>query len=122
VAGDAARMAGVPYGAHGWLAPALDQLAKDRLVAFPTETVWGLAVRADSPRAVERMRRWKGRDRDQPVSVLVAGPESLAGLGASLGVAARRLVHEFWPGPFAAALIRWPRSWRGPRSGTDSDR
>ena len=64
---DGGRVAGAAYGANGWLGPALEWLANDELVAFPTETVWGLAAPAGKPRAVERMRRWKGRAHDRPL-------------------------------------------------------
>jgi L-threonylcarbamoyladenylate synthase len=101
---DDGRIAGAAYGAHGWLGPALEWLANDELIAFPTETVWGLAARAESPRAFERMRSWKERGGDRPVSVLVAGPESLEGLGAELGAAAHRLVRAYWPGPLTLVV------------------
>ena len=96
--------AAAPTGAGGWLEAALEWLSKDELVAFPTETVWGLAARAESPLAVERMRSWKGRAQHRPVSILVAGPESLEGLGAELGAAGRRLVRDFWPGPLTLVV------------------
>ncbi len=101
---DDGGVASALHGTSGWLEPALEWLANDELVAFPTETVWGLAARAESPRAFERMRRWKGREDDRPVSVLVAGPESFEGLGAELSAAARRLVREFWPGPLTLVV------------------
>ncbi len=102
--GGGSPAASVPSGALGWLEPALEWLSKDELVAFPTETVWGLAARAESRVAVERMRSWKGRAHGKPVSILVAGPESLDVLGAELGASARRLVREFWPGPLTLVV------------------
>ena len=78
---------------------AVDLLADDCLVAFPTETVWGLAARADSASAMERLRAFKGRDADKPVAVLVDGPDRLAELGVRLAPAAKRLAERFWPGP-----------------------
>jgi L-threonylcarbamoyladenylate synthase len=80
-------------------AAALDVLAEDGLVAFPTETVWGLAARAESPEAVGRLRAFKGRDAGKPVSVMVDGPDRLAELGIELGPQASALVRAFWPGP-----------------------
>ena len=73
-------------------------LAADGLVAFPTETVWGLGARAVSKVAVERLRAWKGRESDKPLSVLVAGAESLDALGAEVSDEAAALVRRFWPG------------------------
>jgi len=78
---------------------ALDWLARDGLVAFPTETVWGLGARAGSAEAMARLRRFKGRDGDKPVALLVDAPERLHELGVELSPAAARLVAAFWPGP-----------------------
>lgn len=80
-------------------ARALDVLADDGLVAFPTETVWGLAARAESPRAVNRLRAFKGRDADHPIAVIVDRPERLRALDVELGEFGERLVETFWPGP-----------------------
>lgn len=78
---------------------ALEVLAEDGLVAFPTETVWGLAVRAESPRAVARLHGFKGRDAAKPVAVLVDRCDRLAEIGVRLGPAGARLAAAFWPGP-----------------------
>lgn len=74
------------------------------LVAYPTETLWGLGADATSAAALERLRRWKGRRADAPLSILVDGPEALAGLGIELGDAGRRLAEVFWPGPLTLVL------------------
>ena len=83
---------------------ALATLRDDRLVAFPTETVWGLAALARSPRAMERLRRWKGRDAQQPVSVLVSGKAALDSLGIETTPLVARLIERFWPGPLTLVL------------------
>jgi L-threonylcarbamoyladenylate synthase len=87
-------------------AAALDVLAEDGLVAFPTETVWGLAARAESPEAVDRLRAFKGRDADKPVSVMIDAPERLAELGVELGPRARALARALWPGPLTI-VAKW---------------
>lgn len=69
------------------------------LIAFPTETVWGLAADASSAEALLRLRRWKGRDAGAPVSVLVENVEAAEARGASFSAPARRLADAFWPGP-----------------------
>ncbi len=76
------------------LAAAVARLRAGLLVAFPTETVWGLAADASSPDAVARLQAWKGRGPAQPLSVLVAEPGQ-----ADLPPAGRRLAEAFWPGP-----------------------
>ena len=97
-AADARR--GGPFGIEA----ALDVLAQDGLVAFPTETVWGLACRAQSPVAVSRLRGFKGRDAGKPVSVLIDSPRRLEALGAEPSRAALRLVEAFWPGPLTLVV------------------
>jgi L-threonylcarbamoyladenylate synthase len=81
------------------LSQALARLRADGLVGYPTETVWGLAANASSSLAVQRLQRWKGRAENSPISLLVAGVESLAGYGIALDAGARLLLEEFWPGP-----------------------
>lgn len=85
-------------------AAALDVLAEDGLVAFPTETVWGLAARADSDAAVGRLRGFKGRGADKGLSLLVDSPERAAELAADWGEPARRLAEAFWPGPLTLVV------------------
>ncbi len=83
---------------------AVERLEADGLVAFPTETVWGLAVRAESARGLERLRDWKGRSAARPVSLLVSGPDVLEKLDFELSPAARALMEEFWPGALTLVL------------------
>jgi L-threonylcarbamoyladenylate synthase len=78
---------------------ALRVLAADGLVAFPTETIWGIAARADSARAVDALRAWKGDADERPFSVMVSGVARLDALGAELGARARALASQYWPGP-----------------------
>jgi L-threonylcarbamoyladenylate synthase len=78
---------------------AVERLRRGELVAYPTETLFGLGADATQPAAVARLQRWKGRAEDQPLSLLVAGVEDLAALGVRLSPAARRLAEALWPGP-----------------------
>jgi L-threonylcarbamoyladenylate synthase len=83
---------------------ALAHVARGGLVAFPTETTWGIGADARSDAALARLRAWKGRDAAKPLSVLVAGPGDLARLGARLTPAAERLARAFWPGPLTLVV------------------
>ena len=78
-------------------------LAAGELVAVPTETVYGLAARADSPDAVARIYAAKGRPDFNPLIVHVEGIEAAERL-AQFDERARLLGQRFWPGPF-----RWTR-------------
>jgi tRNA threonylcarbamoyl adenosine modification protein (Sua5/YciO/YrdC/YwlC family) len=74
------------------------------LLAYPTETVWGLGADAATDASLERLRRWKGRGEAEPVSILVEGAADLEALGFRVGGAARRLAAAFWPGPLTLVL------------------
>jgi L-threonylcarbamoyladenylate synthase len=86
------------------LRAAIAALRADRPVAFPTETVWGLAACARSAAAVEAVRRWKGRGDRQPMAVLVSSVAVLDDLGIALPALARRLAEVFWPGPLTLVV------------------
>ncbi len=86
------------------LAAAVAHARAGGLLAFPTETVWGLGADARSEAALARLRRWKGRRAEQPVSVLVASAESAQALGLPLHGAAQRLAAAFWPGPLTLVV------------------
>jgi L-threonylcarbamoyladenylate synthase len=74
------------------------------LLAYPTETVWGLGADAGSEEAVQRLRSWKGRSERAPISILVEDAHMLEGLGFEADAAARRLMSQFWPGPLTLVL------------------
>jgi L-threonylcarbamoyladenylate synthase len=74
------------------------------LIAYPTETVWGLGADASSEPAVARLLRWKGRGDADPIAILVEAVGDLPPLGLELGRAAKRLAALFWPGPLTLVL------------------
>jgi L-threonylcarbamoyladenylate synthase len=74
------------------------------LIAYPTETVWGLGADARAAGALARLRRWKGRGPSQPLAILVEGIEALPALGFEVGAAASRLAAAYWPGPLTLVL------------------
>ena len=76
------------------------------LVAFPTETVYGLGADAGNPAAVERIFAAKGRPADHPVIVHLAGADALPRWARTIPEGARRLAAAFWPGPLTLILPR----------------
>jgi L-threonylcarbamoyladenylate synthase len=80
-------------------ARALERLESGGLVAFPTETVWGLAAIARCAAAVSALRAWKGRGPSHPVALLVTDAGAVERLGYDLGPAGRALARSLWPGP-----------------------
>jgi L-threonylcarbamoyladenylate synthase len=77
------------------------------LVAFPTETVYGLGADATNGRAVAAIFEAKGRPRFNPLIVHVASLEAAAALG-ELTDAGRKLAEAFWPGPLTLVLAKRP--------------
>jgi L-threonylcarbamoyladenylate synthase len=78
------------------------------LVAFPTETVYGLGADASNPKAVGAIFEAKGRPSNHPVIVHVADAVQLANWARDIPEAARRLARKFWPGPLTLILGRAP--------------
>lgn len=83
-------------------------LHEDGLVAFPTETVYGLGVRADHARALERLREAKGRPSQMPFTWHVGSSRALQRF-ARVSPMALRLVARYWPGPLTLVLPGIPR-------------
>ena len=69
------------------------------LVAFPTETVYGLGANALDEKAAARIYAAKGRPSDNPLIVHIAGREQLSSLVTEITETADRLMDAFWPGP-----------------------
>ena len=84
---------------------AAEALAKGEIVAFPTETVYGLGANALNAAAVAKVFAAKDRPRFNPLIVHVLGEEE-AEAYAVINDAARRLLHAFWPGPLSLVLPR----------------
>jgi tRNA threonylcarbamoyl adenosine modification protein (Sua5/YciO/YrdC/YwlC family) len=94
------------------VARALRALRGGDLVVLPTDTVYGIAANAFSPRAVAALLAAKGRERDMPVPVLVGSWRALDGLAQQVTPTMRRLIEAFWPGPLtlivrAAPSLAW---------------
>src|SRR5512140_2219104 len=76
------------------------------LVAFPTETVYGLGADASNPAAVARIFAAKGRPQDHPLIVHLAGVELLPQWARDIPPAAQQLAAAYWPGPLTLILKR----------------
>lgn len=82
------------------------RLVEGGLVAFPTETVYGLGADAENKAAVHRIYEAKGRPSNHPVIVHVAPDADLSYWASSVPPAAEALVRAFWPGPLTLILPR----------------
>ena len=81
-------------------------LEQGALVAFPTETVYGLGADAENPAAVAAIYAAKGRPQDHPVIVHLAPDADLDYWAADIPSEARQLAAAFWPGPLTMILKR----------------
>ena len=93
---------------HSELARAVALLQAGELVAFPTETVYGLGADAANPAAVARIFAAKGRPADHPLIVHLPGAGHLDQWARDVPAAAWALAEAFWPGPLTLILKRAP--------------
>lgn len=95
-------------------------LEAGKLVAIPTETVYGLAADAGNPDAVAAIFTAKGRPSNHPVIVHVARDADLSRWASAVPDEARRLIDAFWPGPLTLILPRAPNVPAAVTGGQDS--
>jgi len=79
-------------------------IREGQVIAFPTETVYGLAARADDDDAVTLLAAVKGRDAGKPFQHLFARSEDAARYGGPFSPLARTLAEAFWPGPLTLVI------------------
>jgi L-threonylcarbamoyladenylate synthase len=114
----------VPFRTDEQVTAALPQavahLGAGGLLAYPTETVYGLGSRARAPEVVA-LARLKGRRADKPFLLLVADRDMAEAQGLAFSDAATALARAFWPGPLTLVLPggsgRLPDTLRGPEGG-----
>ncbi len=99
---------------------AVELLLGGGLVAFPTETVYGLGADADQSDAVESIFRAKGRPPSHPLIVHVAQAAAAASWARAIPEPARILMQRFWPGPLTLILPRAARAGDAVTSGQDT--
>ncbi|HHT69708.1 MAG TPA: threonylcarbamoyl-AMP synthase [Firmicutes bacterium] len=85
---------------------AAELLAQGRVVAFPTETVYGLGANALEPQAVEAIFKAKGRPQDNPLIVHASEESQVEAFVKDIPPEARRLMKQFWPGPLTLVLSK----------------
>ena len=97
-----------------WIAEAARLTAAGELVVVPTETVYGVAARAEDAGAMEALYRLKGREPGKRISFLAAGADQVRGR-VRWSEAADRLAAAFWPGPLTMVLENGRGDWDGYR-------
>ena len=90
------------------LRQAVAVLQRGGLVAFPTDTVYGVGAAAFAAEAVQRLYEVKGRSAEKAIAVLVAREADLTQVAAALTPSARALALRFWPGPLTLVVPKHP--------------
>jgi L-threonylcarbamoyladenylate synthase len=88
------------------LEKALQLLRQGQLVAFPTDTVYGVAAAIDDEAAIERIFEAKGRDMAKAIPVLVGSAADAERVAQVMHGYARRLAEKFWPGPLTLVVAQ----------------
>jgi L-threonylcarbamoyladenylate synthase len=86
------------------IATAVAKLKRGDVIAFPTETLYGLGADALNSAAVKKVFQLKGREFANPIPVLVAHREMLPSLVTNVPALAEKLISCFWPGPLTIIL------------------
>jgi len=94
--------------AEGTLVEAIAVLKGGGLVAYPSDTVYGLGAAASDERAVARVFAVKGRLSEKALPLLLADVEDMPPLCAGVSPIAKLLTERFWPGPLTLVLRRSP--------------
>jgi L-threonylcarbamoyladenylate synthase len=91
-----------------WLAIVVETLRGGGLVAFPTDTVYGVGAGAFEGRAIQRIFAAKGRREDNPIPVLLAGVREIERVARPLTARVRLLAEAYWPGPLTIVVPKGP--------------
>jgi L-threonylcarbamoyladenylate synthase len=102
------RVTAAAFG-PGDLAPAVRALHRGGIVAFPTETFYGLAVDPRSASAVQAIFDLKRRGRDQPLPLIASGLDQIIDHVGTLTPLGERLASRGWPGPLTLIIAASPR-------------
>jgi len=83
---------------------AAELLKNGGLVAFPTETVYGIGANLSNKKSIERLYRIKKRPKNKPFTIHIASTRTIKKTGAHLSPFAKALIKKFWPGPLTVIL------------------
>jgi L-threonylcarbamoyladenylate synthase len=86
----------------------IETIQRDGVIAYPTDTFYGLGASAYSERAIQKIYRLKKRDRRKPLSVVIAGIEMAEKIAVSLPPIFEELSREFWPGALTLVIKAKP--------------
>jgi L-threonylcarbamoyladenylate synthase len=85
---------------------AIDVLRNGGIIAFPTDTVYGLAAPINNVASIDRLYVAKGRNSDRAIAVLLGDPDQLDQVAVDLSEDAHKVAEYFWPGPLTMVVPR----------------
>lgn len=97
-----------PAGDPQAILEALEVLRAGGLVAFPTDTVYGLGALVSEPRSIQELYAVKGREANKAIPILLSEPAELVEVVAEITPWVARLAKRFWPGPLTLVAPRHP--------------
>src|SRR3990170_4717447 len=108
----------LPAGSSDAIRRALEILRAGGLVAFPTDTVYGVGALAFDGKAVESIYTAKDRPIEKAIPVLIGDTEDMEKIGMNIPEIAYKLASRFWPGPLTCII---PKQLTLPESVSDTD-
>ena len=90
------------------LSKATELLLKGEVIAFPTDTVYGVGASIRHSHAIERIYTIKKRDKSKAIPILVGNINALEEIAANINKATQKLAETFWPGPLTLIVNRSP--------------
>lgn len=108
----------LPINSFNSLKEALLVIQGGGLVAFPTDTVYGLAADLHSQAAIDRIYQAKGRDMAKAIPVLIGSKDQINQVASLIPESARKLAEKFWPGGLTLIVPRQPDLPENLSSGT----
>lgn len=85
---------------------AVNIIKTGEVVAFPTDTVYGIGAMASSPEAIDRLYQIKGRSFDKPIPILIGSIDQLDLIVSVLPPTVKLLAKRFWPGPLTMVMLK----------------
>ena len=96
--------ASADYSKENLIRDAAAFVSRGGVIAYPTETFYGLGVDATNDQAINRIFEIKGRNFNNPISVIIGNAQDVYPLVRNVTDSARKLMNAFWPGPLTITL------------------
>lgn len=98
----------LPTSAPNAFNTAQEVIQSGGIVAFPTDTVYGLATNAFNPSAIEKLFQIKGREHTKAIAILIGSIEDIDKVTTQISPSLEKLTQTYWPGPLTLIVPRHP--------------